>query len=158
LTVRKQLQLEFIKDCILNKDIKNYFVNRDNKYANKKSKLLNASTRPPIYFPAWLSGFIEAEGNFSLVFNDLGNLRKSAFTIGQNDELHVLTMIKNYFKGETKILLDKKKTNNSFDYYRLHLYNALTREEMFNHFETHPLLGHKKVSYKKFFDYHTFKN
>jgi hypothetical protein len=33
---------------------------------------------------------VEAEGNFSLVFNNKGQLRKSAFSIGQNDELHVI--------------------------------------------------------------------
>lgn len=36
----------------------------------------------PVYFPGWLSGFIK--GSYSLVFNY--KLRKSAFTIGKNDE------------------------------------------------------------------------
>jgi hypothetical protein len=44
----------------------------------------------PLYFSPWLSGFIEAEGNFNLVFNEKGFLRASKFSIGQNDELHIL--------------------------------------------------------------------
>jgi len=48
------------------------------------------SVLPP-YFAPWLTGFIEAEGNFNLAFNQKGNLRGSKFTIGQNDELHILS-------------------------------------------------------------------
>jgi hypothetical protein len=36
------------------------------------------------------SGFIEAEGNFNLVFNEKGILRACKFAIGQNDEIHIL--------------------------------------------------------------------
>jgi hypothetical protein len=36
-----------------------------------------------------LSGFIEAEGNFYLNFNDKDSLKHSKFTIGQNDEIHI---------------------------------------------------------------------
>ena len=109
-----------------------------------------------------MSGFIEAEGNFSLIFNDKGNLRKSTFTIGQLDELHILNMIKFYFQGETKILIDKKKIDsegniNEANYYRLHLYNGLTRKLIFEHFDNYPLLGQKKISYSKFFEYHNQK-
>lgn len=91
LTARKQSQLEFAKNCILERDIANFLVNRANKYNNKIYLLEELSKKEiPNYFSPWLSGFIEAEGNFSLVFNDKGQLRKSAFSIGQNDELHIL--------------------------------------------------------------------
>jgi hypothetical protein len=91
LTARKQSQLEFAKNCLLEKDIDNFLVNRDNKYYNKNLLLEELSNKEiPNYFSPWLSGFIEAEGCFSLVFNDKGHLRKSAFSIGQNDELHIL--------------------------------------------------------------------
>jgi hypothetical protein len=39
LTARKQCQLEFAKNCLLNKDIKNFLINRNNKYNNKKNLL-----------------------------------------------------------------------------------------------------------------------
>jgi len=58
---------------------------------NNKIELLQAKLKNqnkyielPDYFKAWLSGFIEAEGCFSLVFNKEGKLRKSEFAIGHN--------------------------------------------------------------------------
>lgn len=159
LTVRKQCQLEFVKNCLLEKDINNYLVNRHCKYNNKKLLLLELSKQEaPLYFAPWLSGFIEAEGNFSLVLDDQkGYLRKSAFTIGQNDELHILKWIAKYFNSQTAILKDKPKANNDFEYYRLHLYNAESRKLLFEHFDKYPLLGYKQVSYFKFFNYHQSK-
>ncbi|BDI12840.1 hypothetical protein, partial (mitochondrion) [Phanerochaete sordida] len=166
LTIRKQCQLEFAKNCLLYKDFDNFNLNRKNMYKNKKDILdiLNKNTeiKLPFYFKPWLSGFIEAEGNFNLVFNLKGYLRKSAFSIGQLDELHILNMIKFYFQGpeaENKITKDKKKINfkgNTIDsdYYRLSLYNALSRKLIFEHFEKYPLIGEKKLSYSKFFEYH----
>ena len=166
LTIRKQCQLEFAKNCLLYKDFDNFILNRKNMYKNKKDILdiLNKNTeiKLPFYFKPWLSGFIEAEGNFNLVFNDKGYLRKSSFSIGQLDELHILNMIKFYFQGpeaENKITKDKKKINfkgNTIDsdYYRLSLYNALSRKLIFEHFEKYPLIGEKKLSYSKFYEYH----
>lgn len=176
LTVRKQCQLEFVKNCLIYNDIKNFEKNRANLYKKHKELVFNLNqevpslpTGPwdfPVYFSPWLSGFIEAEGNFSLVFNEKGHLRKSSFTIGQNDEYHILNKIKLYFKSANKITMwrcgpraDKKKLNpkgipSEFDYFRLNLYNKLSRELLFKHFDKNPLLGYKKVSYQKFYDYH----
>ncbi len=184
LTVRKQCQLEFAKNCFLYKDQafayttrENFLINRNNMYNNMNELLLEKLNLNidyfnsrcdqlgkekidlPLYFNSWLSGFIEAEGNFSLVFNNKDKLRKSSFTIGQNDDLHILNMIKYYFQSNNKITKDKKnikyrsKKINS-DYYRLSLYNANSRKLLFEHFNNYPLLGHKKNSYIKFFEYH----
>ena len=163
LTVRKQCQLEFAKNCLIYKDVDNFLLNRSKMYNNREdllSKLNNKqSIIPPLYFNSWLSGFIEAEGNFSLVFNDKGQLRKSAFTIGQNEELHILKMIQYYFQSETQIIKDKKKFIKGkypkYDYYRLSIYNALSRQLLFLHFEKYPLLGGKNLSYSSFYKYHT---
>ena len=163
LTVRKQCQLEFAKNCLLYKDVDNFMLNRKNMYENKNDLIVKLNQikdiKLPFYFKSWLSGFIEAEGNFNLVFNDKGYLRKSSFTIGQNDELHILNMIKFYFQSENKILKDKKKINFKSniidsDYFRLSLYNALSRKLLFEHFEKYPLMGQKKVTYSKFYEYH----
>ena len=172
LTIRKQCQLEFAKNCLLYKDFDNFMLNRKNMYKNKKDILdilnksyclpqarLGREIKLPFYFKPWLSGFIEAEGNFNLVFNDKGYLRKSSFSIGQLDELHILNMVQFYFQSENKILKDKKKINfkgniNESDYYRLSLYNALSRKLIFEHFEKYPLIGEKKLSYSKFYEYH----
>jgi hypothetical protein len=157
LTARKQCQLEFVKDCLLRKDLDMFLVNRNNKYKNKLNYLdnLGSVSTLPYYFSPWLSGFIEAEGNFNLVFNEKGQLRKSVFSIGQNDELHILNWIKLYFKSSNTICKDKPKLGGNFQYYRLHLYNAESRKLIFNHFNKYPLLGYKNVSYLKFFNYHT---
>lgn len=158
LTSRKQSQLEFAKNCLLEKDIENFLVNRANKYNNKKVLLEELSKKEiPTYFAPWLSGFIEAEGNFSLVFNEKGKLKKSAFTIGQNDELHILKWICLYFNSKNSILKDKPKKGGNFEYYRLFLYNVESRKLLFEHFNKYPLLGYKKVSYLKFFNYHHLK-
>jgi LAGLIDADG endonuclease len=159
LTVRKQCQLEFAKDCFLRKDISNFIMNRNNKYNNKKIwlneyVLKNNINDLPFYFSGWLSGFIEAEGNFNLHFNEKGHFRNSKFTIGQNDEIHILNWIKLYFKSNDVIVKDKSKNRGNFQHYRLHLYNAESRKLLFDHFCKYPLLGYKNISYKKFYDYH----
>ena len=156
LTARKQCQLEFVKNCLLEKDITNYLQNRRNKYNNKKIILQNLETLKalPSYFSPWLSGFIEAEGNFNLQFNEKGALKGSRFTLGQNDEIHILNWIKLYFKSNNAISKDKPKIDGNFQYYRLHLYNAESRKLLFEHFKKYPLLGYKNVSYLKFYNYH----
>ena len=157
LTARKQCQLDFAKDCLLVNDIENFLVNRNNKYNNKKVYLQNFEgiNVLPSYFAPWLSGFIEAEGNFNLVFNEKGIMKGSKFTIGQNDELHILNWIKLYFKSDNLITIDKPKISGNFQYYRLHLYNAQSRLLFFEHFKKYPLLGYKQVSYLKFHNYHS---
>jgi cytochrome c oxidase subunit 1 len=52
ITARKQCQLEFVKDCLLRKDIDNFLINRDNKYNNKKLLLEDFLYREelPSYF------------------------------------------------------------------------------------------------------------
>ena len=137
-------------------------------YNNYKELILEINQKEifikdlPDYFSPWLSGFIEAEGNFSLVFNEKGHLRKSAFTIGQNDEYHILNKIKLYFNSNNKVIKDKKKFNSKrvtsqHDYFRFYLYNAMSRELLFKHFYKYPLLGHKKDLYEKFLNYHINK-
>ena len=159
LTVRKQCQLEFAKDCLLRKDTTNFLINRSNKYKNKnllldQYALKNKVIDLPFYFPTWLSGFVEAEGNFHLHFNEKGIFRSSKFTIGQNDEIHILNWIMLYFKSNNVIVIDKPKRDGNFQYYRLHLYNAESRKLLFEHFCRYPLLGYKDVSYKIFYNYH----
>lgn len=43
LTARKQCQLDFVKNCLLEKDLENFLVNRNAKYSNKKALLLELS-------------------------------------------------------------------------------------------------------------------
>jgi hypothetical protein len=51
LTSRKQSQLEFAKNCLLEKDKENFLVNRENKYYNKNIFLEELSKKDiPNYF------------------------------------------------------------------------------------------------------------
>jgi len=165
LTARKRAQLSFAKSFwptpgsytanSVMPNISNFKALRDNKYHNKLNDLKILSlTRAPLYFSAWLSGFVEAEGNFSLVFNEKGQLRKSAFHIGQNDELHILTWIAEYFNSNNKIGKDRATKGGNFNHYRLNLYNAESRRRLFEHFKVYPLLGQKKTSYSLWYNYH----
>lgn len=107
ITVRKQCQLEFAKNCLLYKDADNFLLNRKNMYKNMNDLLTKLNNERiielPFYFYSWLSGFIEAEGIFSFVFNDKGQISNSTFNIGQKDDLHVLKMIIFYFQIEKNI-------------------------------------------------------
>lgn len=165
LTVRKQCQLEFAKNCLLYKDADNFLLKRKNMYKNMNDLLIGAKLNKkkiiidlPFYFYSWLSGFIEAEGIFALVFNDKGHLINSSFNIGQKDDLHVLNMILFYFQIEKNIWKDKNKNIKGIltdtNYYRLSLCNSLSRKLIFEHFSNYPLLGEKKISYSKFCEYH----
>ena len=164
ITVRKQCQLEFAKNCLLYNDADNFLLNRKNMYKNMNDLLIRAKLNKkiiielPFYFNSWLSGFIEAEGNFSLVFNDKGHLRNSTFNIGQKDDLYVLKLILFYFQSEKNIGKDKKKLVKGIltdpNYYRLNLCNSLSKKLIFEHFSKYPLLGEKNISYSKFFEYH----
>jgi cytochrome c oxidase subunit 1 len=53
LTARKQCQLEFVKNCLLEKDMDNFLVNRNDKYSQKKALLLELSKleRPSYFAP-----------------------------------------------------------------------------------------------------------
>jgi len=162
LTVRKQCQLEFAKNCLLYKDAENFLLNRKNMYKNRNDLLKKLNNKIiidlPFYFNPWLSGFLEAEGKFSLGFNDKGQLRNSTFNIGQKDDLHVLKMILFYFQSEKNIWKDHKNLVKGIltdtNYYSLNLCNYLYRKLIFEHFSKYPLLGEKKISYSKFFEYH----
>jgi len=165
LTVKKQCQLDFAKKCMWKKDLNlsQFIIDRNNKYNNKDSMLQmlvakNNIEDIPSYFPAWLSGFIEAEGNFNLFFNENNILRHSKFSIGQNDEIHILNWIKLYFKSNNAIIKDKVINKNNYQYYRFYLYNKESRILIFEHFDKYPLLGYKNISYKKFYDYHNKNN
>jgi hypothetical protein len=134
--------------------MEDFLIKRQNKYKAYTFSNLTSLESIPTYFPAWLSGFIEAEGNFSLVFNNKGQLRKSAFTIGQLNDKAILLLIQSYFQGTTAIYTDKKANKDGLFYYRLHLYNAEVRSRLFNHLDTYPLLGNKLIQYTEFRDYY----
>ena len=64
----------------------------------------------PTYFPAWLSGFLEAEGNFRFLSDKRRNMEITGrFNVGQNFEHFIIKAIRDYFGGENKIQVIKSK-------------------------------------------------
>ena len=156
LTSKKICQLEFLKRCLLENSVDSYLSNRDYKYVNQPA-ILNSdpfgleinSYAPhvsatggrnlPNYFKGWLSGFVEAEGCFSI--------RKSnnhSFSIGQKDDLYLMNAIKQ-FLGTTNTV-----RNPSRNFYSLEIYKKETLKKIINHFNNYPLLGEKAESFQKF--------
>lgn len=146
LTSRKICQLEFLKTCLLENSVDSYLSNRNSKYINQPA-ILNSdpfglernSFALPNYFKGWLSGFIEAEGCFSI--------RKSnnhSFSIGQNDDLYLMNAIKEFL--ETTNIVRNPYRN----FYFLEIYKKETIKQIINHCNYYPLLGEKAESLQKF--------
>lgn len=154
LTTRKQCQLQFAKQCLICPDAKNFIRDRNNKYSDQEKLVAfyNQNFTPPFYFKSWLSGFIESEGNFSLVLKPNGKINKASFSIGQNTDRFLLEMIRTYFESSHKILEERSKSG-VFKYYRLSIYGPKSRNLLEKHFSIYPLLGSKAVSYFNWINY-----
>ena len=78
-------------ECFNKNNVEWYLNERNKKYINfiniNQDYSINYS-----YFNEWLSGFIEAEGCFSI-----RNNKSHSFSIGQNDDIYLLNNIKNFF-------------------------------------------------------------
>ncbi len=151
LTSRKICQYNFALNCLKNYYPENLMEMRDKKYDSQldlihsKSKIIDPLSIP--YFPAWLSGFIEAEGHFKLVKYPKGTIRSHQFMIGQNNDKYILEMIKIYFNSNHKISQDKKI--NSSPHFRIAIGGLNSKKKIYEHFTMNPLLGAKLLSYNK---------
>lgn len=138
LTSKKICQLNFLKTCLTKNSIDYYLNNRNNKYDNQL-EIIKAPFVTPSYFKEWLSGFVEAEGCFSL--------RKSnthSFSIGQNDDIYLIEAIKLYFEASNTV------RNSYGNFYALEIYKKEVLKRIITHFLNYPLLGEKKISFEKF--------
>lgn len=150
LTSRKICQLNFALNCesIPHNQFK---IKRNEKYNNQNLIISNNTNyyqdKFPLYFPIWLSGFIEAEGNFKLLRYKSGGIKSHQFSIGQNEDKYILDMIRKYFNSNHKISKDKISLKN---HYRISIGGYVSKSIIFNHFEKYPLLGEKQISFDKF--------
>jgi cytochrome c oxidase subunit 1 len=137
LTSRLQAQIKFMEECLIKNDVEWYLTNRYKKYSSRLSYIdTNVS-----YFSEWLSGFIEAEGCFSI-----RNSNNHSFSIGQNDDCYLIESIKNYFEIVSKVRNPYKT------FWVIETYRHSTFINLIKHFDKYPLLGEKLNSYSKFKD------
>jgi hypothetical protein len=120
-------------------DLEWYFNNRDNKYLNKNA--IEPSFNY-IYFNEWLSGFIEAEGCFSIRKKS----KNHSFSIGQNDDKYIIDKIKNHFNITNQVRIIKNKM------WFIEVYRKSNLINIINHCIEYPLLGEKLISFNKFRD------
>jgi autonomous glycyl radical cofactor GrcA len=146
LTSKKICQLKFLKTCLLKNSVDFYLANRNSKFINQStiinSDLFGLETNSftlPSYFKGWLSGFVEAEGCFSIRKNNY-----HSFSIGQNDDLYLINAIKQYL-GASNIVRNPKG-----NFYSIEIYKKEILKIIINHFNNYPLLGEKAESFQKF--------
>lgn len=154
LTKKYRYNLAFMKYCLINNNINEYLINRENKYnieIYKNNieiyeyllKEINIEYLKNLdYFNEWLAGFIEAEGCFSTRLNN----NFQSFSISQKNEKSLIEFIRNKFSYEknlTKILCRK-------EVYIWEVYNYIVHKNIIDFLNIYPLLGEKKLSFDKF--------
>jgi hypothetical protein len=139
LTSRLRAQLAFMLECFQQNNVEWYLNARDKKYLNPNIDVVNINCN---YFNEWLSGFIEAEGCFSI--RSVSN--NHSFSIGQTNDKYIIDTIKNHFDIQNEV----RKLKNKFWY--IEIYRKLTLIKIINHCTNYPLLGEKILSFTKFRD------
>jgi len=163
LSTRKQCQLDFAKDFIdssLDISEEEFKKLRNEKYKNQKTMLdyYDKNFVIPRYFPAWLSGFIEAEGHFKLVKRANNSIHVSQFIIGQNYEKHLLKAILTYFNKENSNNISYTTSKEGVIYYKIHLGGLEVRNLLASHFNSYPLLGAKNTEFIRWNHQHENKD
>jgi hypothetical protein len=132
LTSKKICQLIYLKKCFTDISVKTYLLTRNLKY-DEQSNIIesNLNFNTPYYFRPWLSGFLEAEGNFSMKKNN------PYFSIKLNNDIYLINIIKEYFGVTNKI----KNPHSKF--YFLEVYKKEVLLKIINHNTNYPLLGEK---------------
>jgi len=140
LTSKKICQLAFLKTCLTETSVEKYLSTRDTKFKEQFAIIdANTNIKVPAYFKAWLSGFIEAEGCFSIRKTEV-----HSFSIGKNDDLYLIDAIKQYFEVSNKV------RNPYGNFYFIEVYKKEVLAKIVAHCTNYPLLGEKLESLKKF--------
>jgi uncharacterized protein (DUF433 family)/autonomous glycyl radical cofactor GrcA len=140
LTSKKICQLAFLKTCLTQTSVETYLLNRNLKYHQQLNIIKsNLDLKIPCYFKGWLSGFIEAEGCFSI-----RKTNNHSFSIGQNDDLYLIEAIKLHFEATNKV------RNPYGKFYAVEIYKKEVLFKIISHCTNYPLLGEKLESLIKF--------
>lgn len=140
LSSKKICQLAFLKTCLTQTSVETYLLNRNFKYDKQLAIIKsNVNFKLPSYFKGWLSGFMEAEGCFSIRVSN-----NHSFSIGQNYDFYLISAIKQYFEVTNKV------RNPYGKFYSLEVYKKEVLLKIITHCTNYPLLGEKLESLKKF--------
>lgn len=140
LTSRLICQLKLLKVCLIENSINNYLINRNLKYNDQLNIVKhNSNYIIPNYFPSWLSGFIEAEGCFTIRAS-----KNHFFSIGHNDDYYIIQAIKTFFSLSVMV------RNSNKNFYSIETYKKETLNTIISHCMCYPLLGEKLNSLKNF--------
>jgi hypothetical protein len=131
LTSRLQAQINFMKECLIHNNVDIYLNSRDSKY-------LNFTSSPQCLTPEWLTGFIEAEGCFSIRTNN-----NHSFSISQKGDKYIIELIKDYFNMNN--LIREIKPN----IWLIETYKKNILYTIIDHIDKYPLLGEKRNSFNK---------
>ena len=125
-----------LNDIIYYKDLPNY--TRPLIPINSIDSILNKH-----YFSAWLIGFIEAEGCFSIYKPIKNNNYVASFEITQTNEEILILAIRKYLSFSSNIIVNK--TNN----FRIKVSSTRSIENIIKFMDKAPvkLLGYKKLQY-----------
>ena len=137
MTSRLRGQLAFMLECFQKNNVIWYLNARNKKYLNPNLDMVKIDHN---YFNAWLSGFIEAKGCFSI--REISN--SHSFSIGQNNDKYILEAIKFHFDIKNEI----RNINNKIWF--IEIYRKLTLIKIITHCINYPLLGAKILSFTKF--------
>lgn len=143
LTARKICQLRFLKKCLENPNMDEYFASRDDKYADADA-IMNSkpfiSVAGSVYFNTWVAGFVEAEGCFSARASGT-----RSFSLSLKNEPFLIEEIKTLFNIPNPV----RKMKGSVYIFEIYKHDILIGVAKF--FEDYPLIGEKRESYMSFF-------
>jgi hypothetical protein len=111
---------------------------RDKKYLTTNTEVVNIDC---LYFNEWLSGFIEAEGRFSIRTKS-----NHSFSIATNEDKYLIDKIKSHFEIKSQLRNIKQR------FWFIETYRKSTLVNIINHCIKYPLLGEKVISFTKFKD------
>lgn len=120
-------------------------------FFNKKIKATNSNitiiTKQPKFTPWWVTGFTDAEGNFSINYNSVTNKVTFSYKVTQKHQsMLVLIGIKNYFNSGN-INIDNRK-NEAFKFVVSNKSDLINK--VIPHFDKYPLVGSKHLDYLSF--------
>ena len=145
LTTRLLCQIKFMKSCMEHNNVEKYFNTRDNKYDNRDIFKPIGDIKQLNYWNAWISGFIEAEGCFSIRKNE-----KLSFSVGQKYDRYLLAEICNYFNLKCSV-------SQIENFYSIETYSKESLNFLINHIRIYPLMGEKSINFIKFLNIYNNK-